>query len=208
MTTKMLALGLSMAFFISACSVPSDSSSQTSVNNAQTPATQISATQTTKTQEAKISAENTQIKEDSLETSIQKMKTFMAENPVDTTILNKPPSTDATFKGEIIGKGSFQNLNYMSSGDAYIQKKADQYYAVFDQNFKTPNGPDIRVYLTKNSAPTQRDDIKAGIELGVLKSVDGKQTYAIPIGTKIEDFHSISLHCKAFNVPWSYAVLK
>lgn len=203
MTVKILALTLSMVFFITGCNAPLDSSSQTSSNNAQIP-----APQTTKTQEGKTSPENIKTEEDSLEVSIQKMKTFMAENPLDTAVLNKPPSMDATFKGEVIAKGFFQNLNYMSSGDAYIQKKADQYYAVFDQNFKTPNGPDIRVYLTKNSAPTQRDDIKAGIELGVLKSVDGKQTYVIPIGTKIEDFHSISLHCKAFNVPWSYAVIK
>lgn len=152
-------------------------------------------------------AENIKSQEDSLELSVEKMKAFMVSNPASTAVLDKAPDADASLKSETISRGTFQNINYMTSGTAFLQKKDDQYYAVFDQDFKTPNGPDLRVYLTKNSAPTQRPDIKAGIDLGALKNLDGKQVYAVPSGTKIEDFHSISIHCKAFNVPWSYAAL-
>ena len=218
---------LTTIFFIAGCGAPADLPKQASENNTPTPATQNTQTQKEKSSTRPeqsagpshqvpggLSFENAQVQEDNLELSVKKMKTFMASNfkdiasPTNMPAVNTPDTSDNSFTATTIATGTFQNLNYMSSGSAFLQKKADQYYVVFGQDFKTPNGPDLRVYLTKNSGPTQRSDIKAGINLGALKNLDGKQTYAIPPSAKIEDFHSISIHCKAFNVPWSYAALK
>jgi hypothetical protein len=44
-----------------------------------------------------------------------------------------------------------------------------------------------------------------GIELGELKSIKGKQVYEIPKGTQLSEYNSVTIQCRAFNVPWSYA---
>ncbi len=197
MFTKKIAGALTAVFFIAGCGAPANSPKQAQNN--------------IKIQEEKPSIENTQIREDSLEVSVKKMKAFMASNLDNTTSSSKTPVKDTVESNVapiVIARGAFQNINYMTSGSAFLQKNGDQYYAAFEQDFKTPNGPDLRVYLTRNSGPTQRSDIKTGIDLGALQSLNGEQVYTIPPGTKIEDFHSISIHCKAFNVPWSYAALK
>ncbi len=93
----------------------------------------------------------------------------------------------------------------MTSGTATLEQKEGQSFIVFQDDFETPNGPDLVVYLTKNTAPTQRNDIRAGVQLGKLKSITGKQVYAIPPGIDVAEFNSVSIHCRAFNVPWSYA---
>jgi len=80
-------------------------------------------------------------------------------------------------------------------------------FVVFNESFSTPNGPDLVVYLTKNSSATSRDDISKGVELGELKSITGKQVYEVSTNLNIKEYNSVSIHCKAFNVPWSYAPL-
>jgi len=117
-------------------------------------------------------------------------------------------SADQGFSGEVSRTGSFKSLGYMTSGSATLQTKDGTSFVVFGEDFSTPNGPDIVVYLTKNSGDTTRDDIKAGLVLEKLKSTSGKQVYSIPAGTDVSQYNSVSLHCRAFNVPWSYASLK
>lgn len=143
-----------------------------------------------------------------LSVSVEKMKQFMADNPADPEVSTAPIPEMQTFSARIVASGSFQNLNYMTAGDATIQEKNGEFFVVFADNFDTPNGPDLQVYLTKNSGPTEREDIPAGIALGKLKSITGKQVYPIPSGARIADYHSITIHCKAFNVPWSFAPLQ
>ena len=41
-----------------------------------------------------------------------------------------------------------------------LRKEGDAYFIVFDESFETPNGPDFQIYLTKNTAPTQRNKRK------------------------------------------------
>ncbi len=146
--------------------------------------------------------------EESLDASIENMKAFMKEYPKNSDILETPFLSDASFNGKVLQQGSFQNINYMSTGGVSLQEKDGGYVIVFDDNFETPKGPDLQVYLTPNVLPTEREDIRRGIPLGKLKSTTGKQIYPIPQGTPIDAFHSVTIHCKAFNVPWSYAPLQ
>ncbi|MBI4895215.1 MAG: DM13 domain-containing protein [Candidatus Aenigmarchaeota archaeon] len=115
---------------------------------------------------------------------------------------------DQNFTAGVLKKGMFENLNYMTSGSVYIEEKAGKKYVVLQDDFSTPDGPDLVLYLTKNSDKTTRDDVKAGIELQKLKSTKGMQIYEIPVGIDLSQYNSVTIHCKAFNVPWSYAPLK
>lgn len=148
------------------------------------------------------------VQEEPLEIAVEKMKTFMREFPTDPDIATTPIVEDKAFIAPMTRKGVFQNLNYMTSGTVMLEKKDGQSFVVLQDDFETPNGPDLVVYLTKNSAPTQRNDIHAGVQLGKLKSVKGKQVYVIPVGIDVAQYNSVSIHCRAFNVPWSYAPLQ
>lgn len=146
--------------------------------------------------------------EEPMKVSVEQMKAFMAENPPDSEVATSPIPEMQKFTAQIKASGAFQNLNYMTAGDASIQEKDGKLFLVFGDNFDTPDGPDLQIYLTKNTKPTERQDIPAGIPLGKIKSIKGKQVYQLPDGTNIADYHSVTIHCKAFNVPWSYAPLQ
>ncbi|MBI2427049.1 MAG: DM13 domain-containing protein [Candidatus Kerfeldbacteria bacterium] len=147
-------------------------------------------------------------REEPLEESVEKMKEFMQGGGTDTTIATEPPVEDQAFAETVVKQGKFENLNYMTSGAVHLEEKDGAYMIVFQDSFTTPNGPDLQLYLTKNTEPTSREDIAAGVNIGKLKSTNGKQVYPIPDSVDISDIHSVTIHCKAFNVPWSYAVLQ
>jgi glycine/D-amino acid oxidase-like deaminating enzyme/nitrite reductase/ring-hydroxylating ferredoxin subunit/DMSO/TMAO reductase YedYZ heme-binding membrane subunit len=145
------------------------------------------------------------IQQEDLAKDIESMKEFMEENGGDPGVMLSPVPEDQGFSGSIVKSGDFQNLNYMTAGGASIVESGGSYFVMFDDSFDTPNGPDLVVYLTKNGGPSSREDIMRGIELGELKSIKGKQVYEIPKGTQLSEYNSVTIQCRAFNVPWSYA---
>ncbi len=62
------------------------------------------------------------------------------------------------------------------------------------ENFKTINGPDLRVYLST--------DLKATdfVDLGELKATEGNVNYAIPSGTDLRKYHYVLVWCQDFSV--------
>ena len=54
--------------------------------------------------------------------------------------------------------------------------------------------PDGYVYLTKDA------DRMHGVELGMLKQFSGTVTYALPAGVNPDDYDSVVIWCKQFNV--------
>ena len=148
-------------------------------------------------------------KEVSVERSVEMMKDMMENSPelMNTTNQNLIIE-DQTISGTVARSGKFQNLNYMTDGSVFIMYIDGHPNVVFGEDFSTPDGPNLVLYLTKNSGKTTRDDIRAGIELMPLKSTKGMQVYELPDGIDIGQYNSVTIHCKAFNVPWSYAPLE
>ena len=155
------------------------------------------------------SSNQTQSQEMPLEKSVEMMKDLMKNNPESMNTTNKElVKEDQGFSASVLKSGTFENINYMTSGVAYIEEKDGKQYVVLGDDFSTPDGPNLVLYLTKNTGKSTRDDIRAGIELLALKSTKGMQVYEIPAGTDLSQYNSITIHCKAFNVPWSFAPLK
>lgn len=146
--------------------------------------------------------------EKSLEEAVADMKAYMEEHGGDPDIAETPLEISGAKSGAAVRAGMFENLNYMTSGQATLMEEAGVFFIQFENDFSTPNGPDLQVYLTRNSAPTERAHISTGVLLGKLKSTAGKQVYEIPLGVPIDEFRSVTIHCRAFNVPWSYARLE
>ena len=80
--------------------------------------------------------------------------------------------------------------------------------SVFDSNgtqilvldpFNSQNGPDLKVYLSK--------DAGAGtyVDLGSLKSTTGKQSYEIPAGFDIHTYPYVLIWCQKFSVGFGKA---
>jgi Electron transfer DM13 len=61
-------------------------------------------------------------------------------------------------------------------------------------NFSSSNGPDLKVYLSTTSTAS------SFINLGKLKSTNGKQTYAIPAEVDIDQFKFALIWCQQFSV--------
>ncbi len=99
--------------------------------------------------------------------------------------------------------GSFENGPYGAvTGMAVIYKLADGKYQLKLQDFNTSNGPDLKVYLSKEVMPVNF------INLGDLKSTNGNQVYDIPGSPDFSQYQYACIHCKAYNHLFGYALLK
>lgn len=140
--------------------------------------------------------------------AVVRMKEFMTQKGGDPDVETTPIPADQGFAGATVKSGTFERLNYMTTGSVTVEQQGDMLFVVFGEDFSTPNGPELVVYLTRNVDPTTREDVQNGVQLAGLKSTTGKQVYEIPAGVDIDLFNSVTIHCRAFNVPWSYAVLR
>jgi len=97
--------------------------------------------------------------------------------------------------------------NYTTRGTARIANTASP-VVTFSTNFRTSSGPRLRVYLSSAPAGSAErkynDDI---IDLGVLKSRTGAQSYTIPAGVNLSKYRTIVIWCAKFHVLFGTARL-
>ncbi|OGI14384.1 MAG: hypothetical protein A2878_00640 [Candidatus Moranbacteria bacterium RIFCSPHIGHO2_01_FULL_54_31] len=67
------------------------------------------------------------------------------------------------------------------------------------ENFRTINGPDIYIYLSKDIAA------KEYIDLGRVKATEGNINYEIPAGTDVAEYPYVLTWCQAFGVLFNSA---
>lgn len=69
------------------------------------------------------------------------------------------------------------------------------------ENYKTINGPDVRVYLA--------NDLKAKdfVDLGPIKGTEGNINYSVPAGVNIDDYRYVLTWCEDFSVLFNSADL-
>jgi hypothetical protein len=89
---------------------------------------------------------------------------------------------------------------YTVIGTASIYEKNSSLFLVLDP-YSSSNGPDLRVYLSRNEGAT------SFVNLGLLKSTMGKQSYAIPAGVNITEFSHVHIWCQQFSVQFGRAML-
>jgi len=98
-------------------------------------------------------------------------------------------------------EGNFVNGPYGSvKGNARIYL-TDGRYQLALENFSTTNGPDLKVYISKETDP------RNFINLGSLKSTNGDQLYNIPDGVNIKDYGYALIYCKQFSHLFGSAIL-
>jgi hypothetical protein len=117
---------------------------------------------------------------------------------VSTTPVNEAPATSAV----AIDSGSFSNGPYGTvTGIAKIYKTGDKLELALE-NFSSSNGPDLKVYLSKEKQPVNY------VNLGSLKSTAGNQLYAIPASVNVKDYKYALIHCQQYNHLFGSAQLR
>lgn len=123
----------------------------------------------------------------------------------DSPIENQNTNTTNNPRAEA---GTFKAIGYSIKGKVEVVTADSQQYLVFNENFKTDNGPDLLVILYRNDVPPKyRIKEKDYVQIAPLQKPSGKQRYAIPQNIKLADYKSVAIWCRKFNVTFGYATL-
>ena len=85
------------------------------------------------------------------------------------------------------------------SGFAKIYLENDG-YKVKLEDFTVSNGPDLKVYLSKENTPINF------VNLGNFKG-NGNTFYTIPSGINVSEYHYVLIHCQQYNHLFAIAPL-
>lgn len=104
--------------------------------------------------------------------------------------------------------GMFVNGEHETLGGVRIFTENGTQFIEFDQAFKTDNGPDLYVILTRQGQPPimgiKEQDYRS---LGLLQRISGTQRYVIPADLNLSEFASVAVWCRQFNATFGYAQL-
>ncbi len=114
-----------------------------------------------------------------------------------TTINDNFDTSAATF----IKGGALTGVGHSVSGTAAVYESAGKKTVVLDP-FSSQNGPDLRVYLSKDQ------NASSYISLGKLKSTEGKQSYEVPGNPDVKDYMYVMVWCEQFTVVFGRAQLQ
>ena len=125
------------------------------------------------------------------------MKTVVDEPlPMSTGAPTAPPSSEVT---ELRPAAAVTGTpGHPASGTARIVVDGAQEYLRYE-NFKTINGPDLRVYLATDT------DAKDFVDLGPLRGTEGNINYSIPAGTDTAKYRYALTWCEDFAVLFNAA---
>lgn len=120
------------------------------------------------------------------------------KNNTPGVILNEMEDSTAVLKFS----GHFSNGPYgIVSGEASIYKTGTRYDLTL-MNFNSSNGPDLRVYLSKEMGPVNF------IDLGALKATGGRQVYEITVPVDFTRYKYALVHCRRYNHLFGWALLQ
>tara|TARA_R110000796_G_scaffold118864_1_gene232760 strand:+ start:130038 stop:130706 length:669 start_codon:yes stop_codon:yes gene_type:complete len=95
-------------------------------------------------------------------------------------------------------QGTFMGRNnYSVSGNFSLQEVNGDLTLIFDDNFRSSNGPGLYVYLSN-----QPTNITGGEEVGKLMKNSGAQSYSIAANVQLTTYNYVLIYCKPFGVPF------
>ncbi len=116
---------------------------------------------------------------------------------------NTPVAVDDSLpEGTTIVSGNFVSNVHPSSGTVKIVSDAAGKKSLVFQNFKTDNGPDLRIWLSPNTAGSPFQ------EIGLLKAVSGNFSYELDASINYTSNNRVLIWCKGFSVLFGHAVLQ
>jgi hypothetical protein len=114
-----------------------------------------------------------------------------------------------TAGAEVLLRGTFHSNAHPTRGMVTVYRLSDGARVARFTGFETSNGPDVQIYLVNAPDVLHAADVERGfINLGTLKGNIGNQQYAIPPGTDLSSYRSISVWCRRFAVNFGAAPLR
>ncbi len=112
--------------------------------------------------------------------------------------------TPASMSQSLVQGGAFTKKKYGIKGDWQILQENGQTILRLSDNFKTKNGPDLKIFLSPQSvdAVSGQTATQGSVLISALKSNKGGQDYVIPANVNLANFSSVLIHCEAFSVLW------
>lgn len=109
----------------------------------------------------------------------------------------------------VIAGGNFVTVeqNHPTEGQAQIVEENGQRYLKFDSEFTTARGPDVNVVMHRNNSVPVNLQEENYVTLAPLESFDGAQQYLIPEDFNLDEYQSVAIWCREFNVTFGYAAL-
>ncbi len=95
-----------------------------------------------------------------------------------------------------------------TTGTVNVVTENGKRYLVFSSDFSTPNGPDVFVILHRDSQVENNIKEKDYINVAKLEKFAGGQRYLIGDDVNLDDFQSIGIWCREFNVTFAYTSLQ
>jgi hypothetical protein len=112
--------------------------------------------------------------------------TTVVDDPIDTT-------NTGSAGGILRYQASFKNGPYGNVSGSVAIHEINGKWELRLLNFRTSNGPDLKVYLSKEIQPLNF------IRLGDLKSTSGNQAYPINGKPDIMQYKYTLIHCEQYN---------
>ncbi len=111
--------------------------------------------------------------------------------------------------GELLDSGQFVTVDpdHKTTGTVEILRKGNRIYVRLAEDFSTANGPDVNLLLHKNNPPKGFDQGDY-VTLGELKSFNGTQVYQVSQGVALDEYNSVVVWCKKFNIVFGAAHLE
>jgi len=135
------------------------------------------------------------------EKTMMEKETMMKEEK-EHMMENQEPAI--TFNGNFVGAGDgIHNAEGMAKILA-VNDGQTEHRILRLENFRSTNGPDLYVYLSKDA----RSISDGYIELGRLKGNIGNQNYHIPNDADLGEYNHVLIWCKQFSVLFGSADLQ
>ena len=114
------------------------------------------------------------------------------------------PSASASLQDQ-----AFFKKKYRIKGTWSLVERDGKNFIVFSDDFKTKNGPDLKIFLSPKSAAdvNGKNAVAGSINLGALKNKKGGQEYEIPAGTDLSTYSTVLVHCEAYSILWGGGAL-
>ncbi len=106
-------------------------------------------------------------------------------------------------EAQTVSSGTFVGAsNHITTGGVEVIRNSDgSHTVVLGEDFSLDGAPDPRVGFGNNG----RYDKSTG--MGLLKSLNGKQSFTVPAGVDPADYNQVYIWCLRFNVPLGVAAI-
>lgn len=104
--------------------------------------------------------------------------------------------------------GTFENKSKSGAGRVDIVPGPLGTVVNFGLDFSVTNGPQLRVYLTKEASPSNKAEVDRGfVDLGALQATAGIGIYTVPNGTNLNDYKGVIIYSTQENAVYAAAKL-